>query len=105
MGPVLFNIFINELEEVADSTFVKFSGNTMLVGGVDNLNGRTVIQRDLDRWRELANRNFMKFSEDKWRVLHLEGKNRFQQYELEIDSLRSKFAEKEHRGAGIQTVS
>ena len=49
MGLVLFNIFINDIENGIESTFSKFVDGTKLSSAVDMLEGREVIQRDLDR--------------------------------------------------------
>ncbi|PKU37309.1 rna-directed dna polymerase from mobile element jockey-like [Limosa lapponica baueri] len=71
LGPVLFNIFVSDIDSGIQCVLSKFAKDTKLCGMANMLDGRDAIQRDLDRLERWTRSYLMKFNQAKYKVLHL----------------------------------
>ncbi|GAB0183772.1 mitochondrial enolase superfamily member 1 [Grus japonensis] len=95
LGPVLFNVFINDLDVGLEGGVSKFAVVTELGGAVDSIEGGEALQRDLDRLENWAITNRMRFNKGKCRILHLGRGNPGYTYRLGDETLETSHAERD----------
>ncbi|PKU46335.1 rna-directed dna polymerase from mobile element jockey-like [Limosa lapponica baueri] len=95
LGPVLFNIFINDLDAGLECTISKFAEDTKLGGAVDSLEGQEALQRDLGRLKHRVMIDGMKFRKSKCQILHLVWSNARHKCKLGEECLESSPAERD----------
>ncbi|PKU39799.1 rna-directed dna polymerase from mobile element jockey-like [Limosa lapponica baueri] len=95
LGPILLNVFINDVEIGIGCTHIKLADDTKLSGVADILEGRGVIQRDLDRLEKWVHVNLMKFNKARCKVLHLGQDKPHYQYRLGVEGIESSPEEKD----------
>jgi hypothetical protein len=82
LGPVLFTIFINDLDQGIKNTVKKLADDTKLIGKAGTEEEVNSIKEDLERLYKWTEEWQMKFNADKCKVMHLGRNNIGRRYSL-----------------------
>ena len=71
LGPLLFNLFVNDISHSTSSSCVLFADDILLYRTIENANDELVLQSDLDKLANWSNVNEMTFNISKTKVMHI----------------------------------
>ena len=95
LGPILFLIYINDIDVGLVSKLSKFADDCKLCKNVNNNRDALLLQDDLNKIHEWSETWQMKFNLDKCKVLHLGYNNNESNYNLGNQQLDSTDSEKD----------
>ena len=95
MGPILFNIYIDDIDDGINSKISKFADDTKIANIVNNKNDSIRLQSDINRLMEWADKWQMKFNVDKCKVMHIGKQNNNFVYKMANQPLVSVKEEKD----------
>ena len=84
LDPLLFIMYINDLDDVVKSGISKFADNTKIFQTISPESSRNTLQDDLHFLQEWSNKWQMKFNEEKCSVVHFGKTNPKQKYKLNV---------------------
>jgi hypothetical protein len=88
LGPLLFILYINDLDIGIKSKISKFADDTKIAGRVGTIEEQEQIQMDLDRLTEWAEKWQMSFNVDKCAVMHVGKANMSADYSMSGSPLK-----------------
>ena len=95
LGPLLFLIYINDLDRGLDCKVSKFADDTKIACSVRNIDGCIKVQQNIDKLVGWADKWQMNFNNKKCKVLHVGYSNKCFNYEMNGDWLESVEREKD----------
>ena len=83
LGPILFIIYINDLDDGIKSDLLKFADDVKLIGNNDSIDQGSHLRTDLQRLEGWADKWQMRFNVEKCKVMNIGVKNRCEGYLLD----------------------
>jgi ribonucleases P/MRP protein subunit RPP40 len=98
LGPVLFLVFIDDIDDGVTNSILKFADDTKLFGVVNDLRQHDELQQDLQRLVDWSARWLMEFNAAKCTVIHVGRNNERFEYVMGTQTLT---AVEEERDLGV----
>jgi len=95
LGPVLFLVYINDIDLGLVSKLSKFADDSKLCKHISSDKDREALQQDLDRLDQWSQKWQMQFNADKCSIIHLGHKNKEFNYKLGNKELKKSVKERD----------
>jgi hypothetical protein len=95
LGPILFIIFINDIDEGLVSKITKFADDCKLCKSISNTEDVNILRQDLEKLSKWAKDWQMEFNVDKCSVLHMGKTNTKCEYEISSKQLKTSQTERD----------
>ena len=82
LGPILFTIYVNDMDEGLTCKISKFADDTKITGRVTSADEKALLQSDLDRLVNWSKKWQMTYNIDKCKVLHIGSNNNHTSYSM-----------------------
>ena len=96
LGPILFNIYINDLEDDISSKVLKFADDTKVFRKVTNDTDKQSLQDDLDKLVKWSEKLQMLFNFGKCKCIHIGHGNMDEEYKMADSVLDRTTQEKDY---------
>ena len=87
LGPCLFVIYINDIDDTVSSKILKFADDTKITASISSVEEQHILQTDLTRLMEWSEEWQMKFNVNKCKVMHLGYNNPSYEYSMNDEVL------------------
>ena len=95
LGPLLFNIFVNDLPSVVQSPLVLFADDAKLYRAIKSDDDYSKLQQDLDNLCQWSREWQLCFNVDKCKVLHIGFNQQYRRYKLGEDFINTSDVERD----------
>ena len=95
LGPILFTIYINDIDEDIRSKVAKFADDTKIGGPCKTIEAQNKIQTDINKLYNWSQKWLMSFNVDKCKVMHFGKNNPKRKYYMNNNEIKETTEEKD----------